>query len=138
MGFTKNKAWSIVIALIALIVFNIFAFAIPANHNIAYWMGYSFAVFANIVLVFTAVISLNKPNLKETFFGLPSLTVAWIYFIVQTILSILQMYYLNHPYFIGLIINLLLGASTIIVLILANMAVEEIKETDEKIAEKVW
>ncbi len=138
MGFTKNKAWSIVIALIALILLNIVAFVLPVKHSILYWMGYSFAVFANLILVVTAVITFNKPNLNETFLGMPSLTVAVIYFVVQTALSIRQMTNADFPYFIGIIINSALAAFTVIVLILANIAEREIKDIDEKIAEKVF
>ena len=47
MGFTKNKAWSIVIALIALILLNVVAFILPVYHGIHFWMGYSFAIFSN-------------------------------------------------------------------------------------------
>ena len=90
MGFTKNKAWSIVIALIALILLNVVAFVLPVEHNVLFWLGYSFAIFANLLLVSTAVITLNKPNINETFLGLPALSVAWIYFSVQTAFSIWQ------------------------------------------------
>lgn len=138
MGFTKNKAWSIVIALIALILLNVVAFILPVEHNVLFWMGYSFATFANLILVSTAVITLNKPNINETFLGLPALSVAWIYFVVQTGFSIWQMIYLDFPYFMGVILNSVLAAFTVVVLILASMATKEIKEIDEKIAEKVF
>lgn len=138
MGFTKNKAWSIVIALIALILLNVVAFVLPVEHNVLFWLGYSFAIFANLLLVSTAIITLNKPNINETFLGLPALSVAWIYFSVQTVFSIWQMAYLDFPYFVGVIINSILAVFTVIVLILASMATKEIKEIDEKIAEKVF
>ncbi|MBO4897117.1 MAG: hypothetical protein J5590_02310 [Clostridia bacterium] len=138
MGFTRNKAWSIVIALIALILLNVVAFILPVYHGIHFWMGYSFAVFANIVLVVTAVVTLNKPNISKTFLGLPALSVVWIYFAIQTGLSIWQMTSFDFPYFAGVIINSALAAFVIITLILTNMGVKEIEKVDEKTAEKVF
>ena len=101
-------------------------------------MGYSFAVFANIVLVVTAIITLNKPNINKTFLGLPALSVAWIYFVIQTGLSIKQMTDFDFSYFAGIIINSALAAFVIITLILTNMAVKEIEKVEEKTAEKVF
>ena len=138
MGFTKNKAWSIVISLLALILLHVVAFILPVYHGIHFWMGYSFAVFANIVLVVAAIITLNKPNINKTFLGLPALSVAWIYFIIQTGLSIKQMTDFDFPYFAGIIINSALAAFVIITLILTNMAVKEIEKVEEKTAEKVF
>ena len=48
MGFTKNKAWSIVIALILIIVFNVTMFMLPLEHGVMFWMGYSFEIFSDI------------------------------------------------------------------------------------------
>lgn len=128
MGFTKNKAWSIVIALIALILLNVVAFVLPVYHGIHFWMGYSFAIFSNLVLVVTAVITLNKPNINKTFLGLPALSVSWIYFVAQTALSVWQMVDFDFPYFAGIIVNSALAALVVITLIVANMAVKEIDE----------
>ena len=138
MGFTKNKAWSIVIALIALILLNVVAFILPVYHGIHFWMGYSFDVFANLVLVITALVTLNKPDMNKTFLGFPALSLAWIYFVVQTALSVWQMVDFDFPYFAGIIINSVLAAFVIITLIIANMAMKEIDKVEEKIAEKVF
>lgn len=138
MGFTKNKAWSIVIALIGLILLNIVAFILPVYHGIHFWMGYSFAIFSNLVLVISAVIVFNKPNVNKTFLELPALSVSWIYFLAQTALSVWQMVVFDFPYFAGVIINSALAAFVVITLIVTNMAVKEINEVGEKIAEKVF
>ena len=55
MGFTKNKAWSIVIALILITVFNVAMFTLPLEHGIMFWMGYSFEIFSVIFvdIIFT-------------------------------------------------------------------------------------
>ena len=90
------------------------------------------------MLVVTAIITLNKPNVNKTFLGLPALSVAWIYFVVQTALSVWQMVDFDFPYFAGIIINSALAAFVVITLIIVNMAIKEIDKVEEKIAEKVF
>lgn len=138
MGFTKNKAWSIVISLIALIVFNVVAFILPVEHSILFWMGYTFEIFSNLFLLVTALITLNKTNINDTFHGLPALSVSWIYFIVQTVLSIWQMNSNDFSYSIGIIIDALLAAGTTVILIVTYAAGREIKEIEETVSEKVF
>lgn len=91
-----------------------------------------------LLLVVSAVIFLNKPNVNKTFLGLPALSVSWIYFLAQTALSVWQMVDFDFPYFAGVIINSALAAFAVITLIVTNMAVKEIDEVGEKIAEKVF
>lgn len=138
MGITKNKAWSIIIAIIALILLNLVAFIIPVNHGITFWLGYSFAIFANLTIVATSIVTLNKQNLNDTFLGLSPLSVSWIYFLIQTTLSIFQMLKFDFSYLGAIIGNSVLAGFTIIILILSNMAINKIKEIDEEINEKVF
>lgn len=138
MGFTKNKAWCIIIALICLIFFNVVAFVIPITHGLMFWMGYGFAVFANLLLVFNAVIAFGKTDISQAFFNLPSLTVAWGYFALQTFVSIWQMIHFDFPYFIGIITDSALATFAVITLVVANMAKNEIESIDNRIEKKVF
>ena len=69
MGFTKNKAWSIVIALILIIVFNVIMFILPLEHGIMFWMGYSFETFSVVFLLSTALLLLNKSDINDKIYG---------------------------------------------------------------------
>lgn len=138
MGFTKNKAWSIVISLLALIVFNAIAFLLPVEHHIMFWMGYSFAIFSNLLLLVVTLVTLNKTNINDTFHGLPALSVAWIYFVVQIAFSTWQMTSTDFSYLGGIIGDTVLASITAVIIILIYAAVREIKETEKDIQEKVF
>lgn len=138
MGFTKNKAWSIVISLIALIVFNVIAFILPVEHHILFWMGYSFAIFSNLFLLVVTLVTLNKTNINDTFHGLPALSVAWIYFVIQIAFSIWQMTSVDYSYLEGIIGDTILASITAVIIILTYAAGREIKEIEKDVQEKVF
>lgn len=138
MGFTKNKGLSVVITLIALVVLSVLAFALPVEHTVQFWMGYSFAVFANVFLLAITLIALNKPSLNDKFHGLPVISLAWIYFIVQTVLSIWQMVNSETPYFHSVIANVAIVGVVIILTILTYASTAEIVRVEEKQQRKVF
>lgn len=138
MGFTKNKGWSVVIALIALIAFSVVTFLLPVKRSVLFWMGYSFTVFATLFLLAVILITLNKPSLNDKFHGLPILNLAWIYFVLQLSLSIWQMTHFYLPYFYAVTADAVLAAVFIIFTILTYAAGNEIRRVEEKAAENVF
>ena len=138
MGFTKNKGWSVIIALIALVVFSVIAFILPVNHSILFWMGYSFTVFATLFLLSVILITLNKPSLNDKFHSLPIVNLTWSYFVIQLALSIWQMTNFTLPYFAAIIADTVLAAIFTIITILTYAAGNEIARVEEKVAEKVF
>lgn len=138
MGFTKNKGWSVVIALIALIAFSVVTFVLPVKHSILFWMGYSFTVFAALFLLTVILLALNKPSLNDKFHGLPIVNLAWAYFALQLSLSIWQMIHFYLPYFFAVAADAVLAALFIILTILTYAAGNEIRRVEEKTAEKVF
>ena len=137
MGFTKNKAWSIVITLILIIVFNVIMFMLPLEHGVIFWMGYSFEIFSAIFLLSVTMILLNKSNINDKFHGLPALSIGWIYFVIQTGLSVKQMTSMHFPYTYGIIGDVVLAALASILLISIFAAGREIRQIEKEIEEKV-
>lgn len=138
MGFTKNKGWSVVIALIAMIIFSITAFVLPVKHSLLFWMGYSFAIFSNLFLLAVILITLNKPSLNDKFHGLPLVNLAFTYFVLQLALSLWQMINFEFSYYYAIIADTVLAAVFIILAILTYAAGNEIVRVEEKVAEKVF
>ncbi len=138
MGFTKNKAWSIVITLILAIVFNISMFIIPLEHGTVFWLGYSFEMLASIFLLATELILLGKVDINDKFHGLSSMYIGWIYFVIQTVLSIKQMTSLEFPYLYGIIGDIVLAAIASILLILTFAAGREIKKVESETNKKIF
>ena len=136
MGFTKNKAWSIVIALILITVFNVAMFTLPLEHGIMFWMGYSFEIFSVIFLLSVTLVLLNKSNINDKFHRLSALAVGWIYFVLQTGLSVKQMTSVEFPYAYGVIGDVVLAALASILLILTSAAGREIKQVEKQVKEK--
>ena len=137
MGFTKNKAWSIVIALILIIVFNVIMFMLPLEHGVMFWMGYSFEIFSIIFLLSVSLVLLNKSYINDKFHGLPVLSIGWLYFVIQTGLSVKQMTSVGFPYTYGIIFDVVLAAAASILLILTFAAGREIRHVEKEINEKV-
>jgi len=138
MGFTKNKAWSIVIALILLIVFNVVMFILPLEHGVMFWMGYSFETFSAVFLLSTTLLLLNKSDINDKFYRLPVWYVGWLYFVIQTVLSVKQMTSLEFPYTFGIIGDVVLAGVACILLILTFAAGQEINKSENEIDKKVF
>ncbi len=136
MGFTKNKAGCIVIALILITVFNVAMFTLPLEHGIMFWMGYSFEIFSVIFLLSVTLVLLNKSNINDKFHRLSALAVGWIYFVLQTGLSVKQMTSVEFPYAYGVIGDVVLAALASILLILTSAAGREIKQVEKQVKEK--
>lgn len=138
MGFTKNKAWSIVIALILIIVFNVIMFILPLEHGVVFWMGYSFETFSVVFLLSTALLLLNKSDINDKIYGLPVLSVGWLYFVIQTVLSVKQMTSVQFPYTYGIICDVVLAGIACILLILTFAAGREISQAENEIGKKIF
>lgn len=138
MGLTKNKAWSAVISILTLILFNAVSFLIPSYHSISFWMGYGFACFSNLFLLFVTIYTLSAPDKEKIFFRLSPLMIAWIYFIVQTAFSLYQMFGSNYPYFAVVITDIIIAVVMSVLLILSLIAEREIQQSESEIESKVF
>lgn len=137
MGFTKNKAWSIVIALILIIVFDVVMFMLPLERGVMFWMGYCFEIFSVIFLLSVSLVLLKKPNINDKFHGLPVLSVGWLYFVIQTVISVMQMTSAGFSYTYGIIADVVLAAFASILIISAFVAGREIGHVEKEINKKV-
>ena len=138
MGFTKNKGLSIVIGIIVLILFNIISFALPFGHTINFWTGYSFGIFSILFLLSSILIILDKPDINDKFHGLPIVTLTWIYFVLQMVLSFWQMISFDFPYSFGIIADSVIAGIFTILIILTYSSTNEIKKIEENVQAKVF
>ena len=88
MNLNKNKGISIVGAIIVLVLFHVLAFVVPVPHTVTFWLGYSFALFAALLFLSTTLILFGKNTKEARFLNLPMVSIAWIYFVLQMILSV--------------------------------------------------
>lgn len=138
MGFTKSKGFSIVITVIALVMFNIAAFLLPCAHTVEFWMHYAFAVFSILLALAAGLIFLGKENPQKRFLRLPAISLSWIYSAVQIIFSVSQMVTEGLPYNYGIIIDIALAGIASILLILLFASAGRNEEFDKEANKKIF
>ncbi|MDO4608268.1 MAG: hypothetical protein Q4B40_03655 [Clostridia bacterium] len=138
MGFNKNKGISAVVVLIAFGVFNAIAFLIPLAHTLTFWLGYGFAALAAAVLIACFIFLFGSDSNEQSFLRVPLVKLAWGYFIIQMLVSVLEILGIIPIYLIALIINCFISGFYIIAMLASQAAGELIEEQDNKVAEKIY
>lgn len=138
MQFTKNKRMSIATVLIVIVVYNVVVFVIPFNRGGGFWTGYGFSMMAMLLTASVGFYAFNREGIKSKFYGMPLLSVAWRYMIIQLIVGLVEMVVQFIPFQYGIALNTVLLGFCLIGLIAVDMGKEEIERIDEKIKEKVF
>ena len=137
MKLSKGQGVSFFAALILFGIFNVIVFLAPFAHTVAFWAGYFFALFALVTMAMVLVLYFGKPVPEDKFLSLPSVKVAWTYFILQSALSVWEMSAFPLAYQIALIINLIVGAVFAIIIVSLYAASGKIDASEKYTAEKV-
>ena len=138
MKLTKNKGMYFTAIFIILAVYNVIAFVIPFNREGTFWVGYGFSMFA---LLLTAIVIFNvfdKPSYKSKFYGIPLISLVWIYLIIQLIVGLLQMIMDFIPIQYMIMLNTILLGVCLVGLLAVKATKDEIERIDEEIKEKVF
>ncbi|MDD6094768.1 MAG: DUF6273 domain-containing protein [Clostridia bacterium] len=137
MKLSKGQGISLFASLILFGIFNTVVFLAPLAHTVVFWLGYFFALFALITISLTLILYFGKPVKEDKFLNLPAVKVAWIYFILQTGLSVWEMIAFPLSYLPTLIINLVVGAVFSIIILSLYAASGRIDKSEQFTAEKV-
>lgn len=88
----KNEIRVLAFAGIALIAYNVIAFALPFNMGAAFWISYVFSMVAILVqLPIMRIAFKNGTSVRSKFYGFPIARIGVTYAIIQIILSIVVM-----------------------------------------------
>ena len=136
MNFTKNKRMSLIAVFTLLVVYNVVAFVIPFDRHGGFWTGYSFSMLAILITAAGAFYALGQEGMKSKFYGLPLVSVVWIYLTTQLVAGFIQMSIPEIPFRYGIVVNVLLLGACLIGLITVNISKEEIDRLDDKVKEK--
>lgn len=136
MRLSKGQGISLFAAFILFGIFNVFAFLAPLAHTVVFWLGYFFALFALVTITLTLVLHFGKPVPEDKFLSLPSVKVAWVYFVLQTVLSVCEMVAFPLSYTPVLSVNLVLAAVFVIVILAIYAAASKIDQSEQFTAEK--
>lgn len=135
----KNEIRSYIVLAIAFAVFTVVSFAVPFNKNSIFGFGYIFGVIAIAFQVYFLKISFFvEGDAKSKFYGFPITRVGLIYLAVQIIVSFIEMAIGKYiPFWVVLIINVLIIAFAAIGCIATDAIREEIERQDVKLKKDV-
>lgn len=138
MSLNKNKGISTVCAIVVLIVFNLIAFLVPVTHTVTFWLGYSFATLSTLLLLTTLLILFSKKTKETKFLNLSLSNIAWIYFVLQMVLSLMQIFGIAFSYMQSLITNTILSALFLILVISAYAGISTVSESEKETSHKIF
>ena len=121
----KKTAFSILISLIIIAVFNVFFFVLTGPERLAsIWISYAFIHVAFLLFVFTPF--LTKKSSARTVFGLSLGTVSLVYFILTVAVGIAFMFLNFKSIIIPLLVHVALLAAYLIILFTLMLSQEQV------------
>jgi hypothetical protein len=140
MKLTKNKGMFFASIFIILAVFNVVVFVIPFNKGGGFWSAYGFSILAILLSAAVSFYAFDREGLKSKFYGVPLISVAWRYLVIQVIVSLIEMGldFIPIPFQYGIALNTILLGACLIGLFTVEASKEEIERIDAQVKEKVF
>lgn len=131
----KDTIRAAVVAVVALVIYNLIAFVIPFAHTAAFWISYGFTLAAFAVVAASIYIAFIKnPDAKSRFYGFPIARIGVLYGGTQLIASVIVMAIAAIiPWWIPTLVYAVGMGATIIGLVSAEAIVDEIQTQDVKL-----
>lgn len=131
----KDTIRAIVVAVIALAIYNLVAFVVPFAHTAAFWISYGFTMASFVVVTASIYIAFIKnPDAKSRFYGFPIARIGVLYGGAQLIVSLIVMALAKWtPWWIPTLVYAIGLGATIIGLVSAEAVVDEIQTQDVKL-----
>ena len=131
----KDTMRALVVAVIALAIYNLVAFLIPFAHTAAFWISYGFTLAAFFVVAASIYIAfMKKADAKSRFYGFPIARIGVLYGAAQLVLSLVVMALAKcTPWWIPALIFAVGLGLALIGLISAEAVVEQIHTQDAKL-----
>ena len=133
----KNTKLAYAVLGIVFILFNVIVFAVPTDKTITFWIAYAFTVvaFALQIGIWNAAFKATE-TLKSKFLGVPIIYVGIVYLVLQLIAFAVFMIFPLIPSWIVVIACALVLGISVICLISADVARDEINRVEEKVNQK--
>lgn len=125
--------WAIVLA-----VFNVVTFAVPITVNVnkftpSFWIGYTFITLMFIAQLVCSIVFFNQDSNDKRFLNIPVISLSYMALFVSMIVGAVAMAVPFVPYWVGIILDVLIVAFYAIAIISSKAAADTIGKVDEKI-----
>ena len=130
----KDTIRAMVVAIVALVIYQVIAFVIPFEHTAAFWVSYIFTLVAFAIVGASIYIAfLRNPSAKSRFYGFPIARIGVIYGVAQFAVSLVVMVLAGIiGWKIPLVIYVVGLGVTLVGLVGAEAVVDEIQTMDVK------
>ena len=131
----KDTIRAIVVAVVALVIYNLITFVIPFEHTAAFWISYGFTLVAFAVVAASIYIAFIKnPDSKSKFYGFPIARLGVIYGVAQLVVSLAVMALAAIiPWWIAVLVYAIGLGAAVIGLIGVEAVVDQIQTQDVKL-----
>lgn len=128
--------WAIVLA-----VFNVVTFVIPVTVNInkftpSFWIAYAFITLVFIGNLICSLLFFKEENKSKVFLNIPIINLVYSALIVSLIVGAVAMAVPQIPYWIGVIVDVLVIAFYAIAIVKATAAADIVNDVEQKVKVK--
>ncbi len=124
---------------IALVVFNIITFIFTgntvgiSNASAGFWVGYVFITIVFVANLVCSFLFFKEENIDKIFLKLPIIYIAYIALIVSLIAGAIAMAIPVIPYWVGIVIDVVILAVYAIAIVQVNAAADVVSEIDDRV-----
>lgn len=124
---------------IAFVVFNIITFISTgntvgiSNASAGFWVGYVFITIVFVANLVCSFLFFKEENIDKIFLKLPIIYIAYIALIVSLITGAIAMAIPAIPYWVGIVVDVVILAVYAIAIVQANAAADVVSEIDNRV-----
>ena len=123
---------------IALAAFNVIIFAVPITVNVnkftpSFWIGYAFITLMFIAQLVCSIVFFKQDNNDKRFLNIPVISLSYTALIVSIIVGAVAMAVPFIPYWVGIVLDVLIVAFYAIAIISSKAAADTIENIDKKV-----
>lgn len=125
--------WAVLLA-----AFNVITFAVPVTVNVnkfspSFWIGYGFVTLAFIVQLVCSLIFFKQDTKEKRFLNIPVISLSYMALLLSIIIGAVAMAVPFIPYWVGIILDVLIVAFYAIAIISSKAAADTIENIDKKV-----
>lgn len=123
---------------IVLVAFNVITFAVPITVNVnkfmtSFWIGYAFITLMFIVQLVCSILFFKQDNNDKKFLNVPVISLSYIALMISIIVGTVAMATPFVPYWVGIIIDILIVTFYAIAIISSKATADTIEHIDKKV-----